>query len=96
VVTAEGIGGELRVGYRVASALRHWSMRPDPEPNPDEVCTVAVEWAFQDPFWSTQRPQTLHLKVGAREWRWDQVEVGGNHITVRGKPQEGVFHGKAQ
>lgn len=96
MVTAEGIGGELRVGYRVASVLGTWTMRPEPPPNPDEVYVVSAAFVSQDPFWSTQHPQALHLKLGARELRWDQSEVDGSQITVRGKPQEGVFHGKSQ
>lgn len=96
MLTAEGIGGELRVGYRVASALRNWSMRPDPPPNVDEVYTVEVVYAFQDAFWTTQGPKSLCLKVGDRAWHWPDAEVDGTTITVRGTPQEGVFHDQAK
>jgi hypothetical protein len=88
---AEGVRGELRVGYRVAARLGRWSLLRSPETLGDDKTRIRVDVIEQDEFWSTQGPQEVWLNMGGPIWWiWPTAEVGGSgsvSLVVHGDPR---------
>lgn len=89
---AEGVGGELRCGYALAARLGGWRLAAAAL---GEQSVVRAELHNIDPYWITQRPLTLSLRLGDLSWSWDDVQVEGGELRLAGAPREGVkvLHG---
>ena len=82
---AEGYGGQLRAGSRVALRLGAWRLEED---GFDSI--VHAETLTTDLYFVTQPPFNLVLNLGNRLWRWPVAKFDGEGITVTGSPQENI------
>jgi hypothetical protein len=87
---AEGIRGELRVGYRIAARLGRWSLMRSPETLGDDKTRIRAEVVEHDEFWIAQGPQEIWLFMDRAWWVWSTAEVGGAgsvSLVVHGDPR---------
>jgi hypothetical protein len=59
---AQGVGGVVLVGHRVAARLGLWRIDAVEGVMPQRF-TIRAAVSFLDPFWSTRRPLSAHLHV---------------------------------
>lgn len=83
MIRAKGSGGQLLVGYQIAAHLGDWSLDPAEEDGALVTFTVTE----RHPFWGTQTPTKVRLKIGARFNEWEASEVSDTCVAVRGLPR---------
>jgi hypothetical protein len=94
MMTAKGVGGEVRVGeYQRAAGIGTWSLKPEPsDPSMGRVDLILVD---PDPYWMEVGPDTLALRLGSRILTFGSCrlltdttwEVRGNPV-VKLSPEE--------
>jgi hypothetical protein len=80
---AQGEGGELRAGGRVAAQIGRWRMEPTTAAG--HVVLAAIEPV--DVFWFSQPALDLYLAMGPVFWYWQGVQIEGNQIQIQGLPE---------
>lgn len=90
---AHGHRGVVLCGHRVAARLGQWSLAASLETlSPTPRVHVRARLTGETSWWMTQRPLTLALEIGAREWWiWSdgaEVMANGGRLTmvVEGPP----------
>jgi hypothetical protein len=86
---ATGQQGAVKFGPVPAATLRAWRLvARDDAPHTWDLTATAVE---VNRFYITQTPLQLSLRVGSRNWRWNDVvlEIVGVAVrgTVTGRPE---------
>lgn len=94
MMTAKGVGGEIRVGeYQRAASVKDWTLKADPaDPSMGRVDLTLVD---PDPYWMEVGPDTLALRLGTRVLTFGSCrpltdttwEVRGNPV-VKHSPEE--------
>jgi hypothetical protein len=86
--TATGPSGEIRVGGRIAAQIGSWKLMAA---GGNTYTIVAPTTEANDFLLFGESRKEIRLPVGAKEWRWRDVQVGydGSQITVvvTGKPE---------
>jgi hypothetical protein len=75
---AQGTGGELRAGGRVAAQIGRWRLD-------GQVVMAAI--APVDVFWFNQPFLDLYLVMGPVFWCWRGVRIEGDQILIKGSPE---------
>jgi hypothetical protein len=82
VFRAQGVSGELRLGYQVVARLGRWALAED-----RVECTAADI----NEFLADQSGFALWLRMGERHWVWKPVEVldwsQRMQIRITGSPE---------
>lgn len=92
MVAADGIGGELRVGYQRAARLGRWSVRYTAETIGEDVSELSASLFERDAYWCTQPITSVQLHLNAETWTWRRlrtVVMTAGRVTARlvGPPQ---------
>jgi hypothetical protein len=86
---AIGQQGAVKFGPIAAATLRSWRLQArEDEPQSWTLTGVAVN---VNSFYITQTPLSVSLRVGSRNWRWNDVvlEIVGGKVsgTLVGRPE---------
>jgi hypothetical protein len=91
VTAADGVSGELRVGYQLAARLGRWSIDLDDTHLGPARGTLRAAIVDAVPFWIDQRPFTARLQLGPGSWLWavGVTVIDGSTCTMQidGQPE---------